>query len=112
MAKVKEGDRIAFVNSTGSEIKGGSLINADGFYGVVYKTVKNGEDGVLIIEGAVKVEASDPTVAINKGDKVVYASGKVNKATGTSGEILIGKALEDKPAGQKELLIKLNPFYY
>ncbi len=112
MAKVKEGDRITFVNNTGNEIKGGSLINAEGFYGVVYKTVKNAEEGVLIIEGVVKAEAVDPTVAIAKGDKVVYTQGKVNKATGASGEIVIGKAVEDKPAGETEVSVKLNPFYY
>ena len=110
MAKVKEGDRITFTNTTGNEIKGGSLINAEGFYGTVYKTVKPNEEGVLIIEGVVKVKALDPTKPISKGDKVAFDNGKVKKATQNS--TVIGKAIEDKPAGQEELLIKLNPFYY
>ena len=107
---IKEGSRITFVNNTEEIIKGGSLINANGFYGVVYKDTKPNEEGVIEIEGVFEVEVDDPTAVINAGDKLTFKDGKVKKATGNA--TVIGKAFENKPQGKETILIKLMPSLY
>ncbi len=107
----KEGDRITFTNTGTTTIKGGSLIHASGFYGVVYKNTKPNEEGVIEIEGVFEVPVNDPTVAINSGDKLSYINGKVQPVPATGG-IVIGKAMETKPAGKATILIKLMPELY
>ena len=107
---LKEGKRIVFKNETDKTIKGGSLIKAKGFYGIVYKDTEPNKEGVLEIEGVFEVEVSSPDEVINAGDKLTFDNGKVKKATGQAKPI--GKAFEDKPAGKKTIKIKLMPSLY
>ena len=107
---LKEGKRIAFKNETDEVIKGGSLVNKKGFYGVVYKDTEPNKEGVIEIEGVFEVAVSNPNEEIKSGDKLTFDNGKVKKATGQAKAI--GKAFEDKPAGKETIKIKLMPSLY
>ncbi len=100
---------IKFTAPTGGKVAG-QLYAVGSLVGVVVEDVDAGEEGVLIYSAPkVIVDARQGTSYVfTAGDKVYYRSAGPDVTPASTGNTLIGRALEDTAAADEEVLIDLH----
>ena len=88
---VSDGEKMPWLNSTGSAVVSGQLVCLGGIAGVASTDIANGETGTLALEGAFTVP-KDSSLVITQGDALYY-NGSTNKVFKTaSTNVLVGYA--------------------
>lgn len=102
----QKGERIDYINSTGSKIAANTIIPFGSRIAVAGADIPAGEKGALVVEGV--FELPKDSAAITAGAEVYWnADDAVITATST-GNTLAGYAVDAAAEGDAKVLVKIN----
>ncbi len=108
MAKnfITDGNRISYVNETGSDIVSGQPVAFEKMVGIALGDIADGESGTLALCGVWEVESISDE--IKQGTILYLKDGKADTAKGGPTTPTFGYCFTHKPAGQETVQICLR----